>query len=76
MQFRDAKFERTDVRGVTKFEFQHHSAVIDRVNAKTGFVTVLHQNINGKKSVTELTMNLRDLKTGWVRIYRATPAKS
>lgn len=73
MQFRDAKFERTDRRGVTKFEFPHHSAVVDRANARTGFITVLHQNVNGKKTVTELTMNVNDLKAGWVRIYRPTP---
>lgn len=72
MQFRDAKFERNDRRGLARFEFSHHSAVVDRANAKTGSITVLHQNINGKKTVTELTLELKDLKAGWVRIYRAT----
>jgi hypothetical protein len=72
LQFRDAKFVSREGRAIVTLTFEHHSAVVDRVNPQTGAVAILHQNFNQKKTVEQLTIQLKDLKAGWVRVYRPT----
>ncbi len=71
IQFRDARFEGTKLRGfdIYRVSCPHHTAVVLAVK-EDNMLSVLEQNINGKKVVVENTYRLTDLKTGWVRIYR------
>jgi hypothetical protein len=72
IQLRDARFAGKNLRGVENYEaeYGHHSAVVVAVKKETGVLTILEQNFNGKKMVTESTYRLSDLKAGWVRVYR------
>jgi hypothetical protein len=74
VQFRDAKFVHHEGRTITTNTFEHHSAVVERTTS--GTIVILHQNFAGKRDVAELTLKLSDLKEGWLRIYRATDART
>ena len=51
----------------------HHTAVVAGASNDGKRVTVLHQNWNGNKTVAEATLNLADLQSGWIKIYRPQP---
>jgi hypothetical protein len=69
IQLRDVKFQ-----GKNYFmTYAHHTSVVLDVNEEAKVLTVLEQNVNGKKIVMESKYHLNDLKTGWVRIYRPVP---
>lgn len=66
LQLRDVRFV-----GKTGFmTYPHHTSVVLDVNEKAKTLTVLEQNVNGKRYVMEATYHLGDLKAGWIRAYR------
>jgi hypothetical protein len=74
VQFRDARFEGPRPGGGTySMTAPHHTAVVAAVGADGKTLGILHQNWSGKKTVAEATTALRDLKGGWVRVYRPLP---
>ena len=74
MQFRDAKFKgKRDGGGTYNWSTPHHTAVVVEVKSQTKQLVVLHQNIEGKRFVTEKTFNMNDLQAGWIRIYQPVP---
>jgi hypothetical protein len=48
----------------------HHSAIIESVNAATGQVNVLQQNWNGDQTTERGTLNLSEMTSGVVSVYR------
>ncbi len=40
------------------------------MNQRTGAMEILEQNVNGKRFVQEGTLFLKDLRSGWLRVYR------
>lgn len=78
IQFRDARLEGSyhdGRRGTYWYRFDHHSAVVNEVDAAQGILKVFHQNSGGKQFVTQDTFHLADLVKGWLRIYRPQLAK-
>ncbi len=71
IQFRDARFEGKKLRGFDKYEasYPHHTAVVLTPKGNN-VVSVLEQNVDGKREVVETSYRLTDLKAGWLRIYR------
>jgi hypothetical protein len=47
-----------------------HTAVVIGVGAGGKELTVLHQNWNDKRTVQKELFRMKDLKSGWVRIYK------
>ncbi|MGD0656232.1 MAG: CHAP domain-containing protein, partial [Thermoguttaceae bacterium] len=72
IQFRDAFFKRKG----RPWTFKHHTAVVRQVDDNGRNLTILQQNIGGKKFVTEATIHLNDLKTGWIRVYQPVQDKT
>jgi hypothetical protein len=72
IQFRDARFKGRSLNGLQNYEtaFPHHTSIVLAVKMENNLITVLEQNVNGKRKVMESTYRLTDLKTGWLRIYR------
>lgn len=72
IQFRDAKFEGKKLRGFDNYHatYPHHTAVVLALKKEHNVITVLEQNVGGKRLVIESTYRLTDLKAGWLRIYR------
>jgi hypothetical protein len=66
IQFRDTTFAGADY----SLSAVQHSAVVSAVGADGKELTVLHQNWNDKRTVQQTVFRLKDLKKGWVRIYR------
>ena len=66
VQFRNARFSGKN----WSYSFAHHSAVIVHTANNGDRMRVFHQNYNGKKHVTELTLHAHTLKKGWFRVYR------
>ena len=76
IQFRNARFEGKNLRGGGGTYFitcGHHTSIVVNVKKEDNILTVLEQNVGGKKIVVESTYRLSDLKTGWLRIYRPVP---
>ena len=55
------------------YGFGHHTAVIVATANGGDALRILHQNHNGKKSVTALTIRAHTLEKGWFRVYRPQP---
>lgn len=72
IQFRDAVFKGKDLRGFPVYETScpHHTSVVLAVKTDENILTVLEQNVDGKRKVLESAYRLTDLKSGWLRIYR------
>lgn len=72
IQFRDARFKGRNLRGFPIYETAcpHHTSIVLAVKKEKNVLTVLEQNVNGKRMVVESAYRLTDLKTGWLRIYR------
>jgi hypothetical protein len=71
VQFRDAKFAgRLAAGAFYTTTSPHHTAVVVGVQNGGRTLVVLHQNVNGKKAVSQQSYNLADLREGWVRAYR------
>ncbi len=74
VQFRDARFAGPRPGGGSySMTAPHHTAVVARVSPDGKTLGVLHQNWSGKRVVGEATLALRDLKDGWVKVYRPQP---
>ncbi len=74
VQFRDAKFSGPSPGGGTyTLSAEHHTAVVAAVTADGKTFQVLHQNWNGNKTVAEAVLATRDLKKGWIKVYRPQP---
>jgi hypothetical protein len=52
----------------------HHSAIIESVNPATGQVNVLQQNWNGDQTTERGTLNLSEMTSGVVSVYRPVSA--
>jgi hypothetical protein len=66
MQFRNTTFAGKNYT----LNATQHTAIVVAVGAGGKELTVLHQNWNGKQTVQQTQFLLKDLKSGWVRIYR------
>jgi hypothetical protein len=78
IQFRGARLEgpRHDGRrGTYWYRFDHHSAVVEGVDAAQGILKVFHQNSGGRQFVIQDTFHLADLVKGWLRFYRPQAPK-
>jgi hypothetical protein len=74
VQFRDTKFNGPRPGGGTySMSAEHHTAVVAGVSPDGRTFQILHQNWNGKKTVAEATLATRDLKEGWIKVYRPQP---
>lgn len=74
VQFRDARFSGPRPGGGTySMSADHHTAVVAAVAPDGKTFQILHQNWNGKKTVAEATLDTRDLKEGWIKVYRPQP---
>jgi hypothetical protein len=62
MQYRNVRFGRTHA--------DHHTAVIKEVDPASGVVKAFAQNGGGRRFVFEITVPLKRLSRGWIRIYR------
>tara|TARA_B100001123_G_scaffold377453_1_gene444944 strand:- start:140 stop:676 length:537 start_codon:yes stop_codon:yes gene_type:complete len=73
IQFRDVRIKgrKPGGRGYYTKSFKHHTAVVSEVENRGRVVKVYHQNTGGRKLVVEHSLNLDDLKAGWMRFYRA-----
>jgi hypothetical protein len=73
IQFRDVQMngKKPIGRGHYTKSFTHHTAVVSEVENRGRIVKVYHQNTGGRKFVVEHSLNLDDLKAGWMRFYRA-----
>jgi hypothetical protein len=65
IQFRNTEFKGSGY----SWSFDHHTAVVKSFNPSTGALVVFQQNVNGKQCVMVSSMNLNDLKKGWLRVY-------
>jgi hypothetical protein len=72
IQFRDARFKGRNLRGLQNYETTcpHHTSIVLAVEKENNVITVLEQNVNGKRKVMEGSYRQTDLKTGWLRVYR------
>ena len=74
VQFRDAMFSGPRPGGgIYSLTAEHHTAVVAAVAAVGKTFQILHQNWNGNKTVAEATLATRDLKEGWIKVYRPQP---
>ena len=67
IQFRDAKFEHHAAHRWSSLSFHHHTAVVAAADGPT--IHILQQNVSGKRFVVPGTLELADLKQGWLRFY-------
>lgn len=75
IQFRDVRLEgRTGAYSTYWMEAAHHTAVVAGTDPAQATLAIYHQNWNGQ-NVLAGNLRLRDLKTGWLRIYRPLRAK-
>jgi hypothetical protein len=70
VQYRNATFKGKVNGKPYSFDYGHHTAVVVRMNPRTGVMVVLEQNVNGKQIVQQGTIRLQDLRSGWFRVYR------
>ena len=73
LQFRNVKIKvpRTSVPA----QFSHHTAILEKTSDDQVRWTVLHQNVNGKRTVQRHTFQMSRLTGGWIGIYRPQPIK-
>jgi hypothetical protein len=71
IQFRDAKFEHHTANRHASMHFHHHTAVV--LSSQGASVKILQQNFGGDRTVRDATLNLNNLKEGWLRFYRPMP---
>jgi hypothetical protein len=70
VQFRDASFQGRLKGKPYSWGYGHHTAVVSRMNHRTGVMEILQQNVNGQQVVQRGTLRLQDLRSGWLRVYR------
>lgn len=76
LQFRDASFKGTRKSGNStrwwSYSAGHHSAVVTQVGNSGNLISVAESNINGVLQTQRGYYDFKDLKSGWIRVYRAT----
>ncbi len=70
VQFRNTTFEGEENGKPYSCGYEHHTAVVLKMNPRTGVMVILEQNVNGKRFVQQGTLFLKDLRSGWLRVYR------
>jgi hypothetical protein len=65
IQYRDAAFRKGGGIAI----FPHHTAIVAEVKSN-GDLVVYEQNNMGKKEVTQGTLSLSGMASGWIRVYR------
>ena len=70
VQFRNTTFKGQEGGKAYTWEYGHHTAVVVKMNHRTGVLVILEQNVNGKKVVQRGTLVLKDLRSGCLRVYR------
>jgi hypothetical protein len=70
VQFRNTTFKGQEDGKPYTWEYEHHTAVVVKMNHRTGAMAILEQNVNGKQVVQRGTLFLKDLRSGWLRVYR------
>jgi hypothetical protein len=73
MQFEKARFEHRGSGGTSWQSLPRHTAIVYRVSGTR--VTVLHQNVGGKRTVQVSVINLAERTQGTVQVYRPQPRK-
>jgi hypothetical protein len=68
LQFEKAEFYHKDQKGWSSHSMPHHTAVIYKVAGSK--VTLLHQNVGGKKTVQTATIDLAERTKGTVTMFR------
>jgi hypothetical protein len=74
IQFRNVRLEGHGPAGRYGMTADHHTAVVATVDSASGVLTCYHQNW-GRKIVRQDRMQLKDLQSGWMRIYRPVAAE-
>jgi hypothetical protein len=75
IQFRDTKFAGRRSNMHYTLSMPHHTSIVTSIEDNGQTVKVLHQNVNGKKTVQEGSFHVADLKEGWMRFYHPLPAE-
>lgn len=71
IQLRNTRFEgKRSVNSTYRTSAAHHTAMVERADAATGVLHILHQNVGGVRSVMRGSHQIADFKQGWMRIYR------
>lgn len=70
IQFRDVKFEYRDSRSWYTSSYGHHTSVVRSVSSDGLHWKVLHQNVNGRMTVGEDSINLEHMRSGYFNVYR------
>ncbi len=76
VQFRDARFKgrsHDGGNGTYWADRLHHSAVVAAIDPGLCVLIVIEQNVSRPSKVTQNTLYLSDLKTGWMRFCRPEP---
>jgi hypothetical protein len=72
IQFENVRFERRGPDGSRSWnEFAHHTALVAGVRGNR--ITLLHQNVNGNRTVQTGTIDMADFQSGTMRYYRPQP---
>jgi hypothetical protein len=75
VQFREARFVGTVGLKKTTMTYPHHTAIVEKVDRGGKVLHILHQNVDGKKTVVSSTLVLNNLTEGWIRIYEPVKAE-
>jgi hypothetical protein len=72
IQFENVHVEHHDPNGSwSSNDFPHHTAIVAAVRGSR--VTLLHQNVNGNRTVRMTTLNLADVQRGTMTYFRPQP---
>ena len=73
IQFCNTKFEwRSGGKNRSRTSVKH-TAIVAAVEEDGKTWRIFHQNTDGKRFVEEASINLKQLKRGWLRVYRPIP---
>jgi hypothetical protein len=72
IQFENVRFEHRGPDGAKSWnEFPHHTAIVTGVQGNR--ITLLHQNVNGKRTVQTGVIDMADFQRGTMRYFRPQP---
>lgn len=74
IQYRDAFFETRTERTIRKMTAEHHTAIISWAGGDGSIWKIYEQKVNNDLRVRESVLPIGDLKSGWIRVYRALPS--
>ncbi len=73
IQLRNATFVGNRSSRPYRMTAQQHTAILLSVNKEGTKWNVIQQNQNGKQQVSKGLYDIKDLKEGWLRVYRPEP---